>query len=803
VVIALILLPKPVWAQFMDSSPGPLAQSHAELEGQDKCGQCHTSGKDLANDKCLNCHDHADQKARIASGKGFHSSTKVAGKRCWDCHSDHHGKGFDIMGWKAIGGRDRFDHNQTDFQLRGKHQAIQCDDCHKRTNKAGIKVYLGEDRQCSKCHRDDQRHGFERSNHQSENFKCERCHSDIAWKPQKQKLEFDHNDKKQANFPLEGAHNDVGCAKCHPQTEFKMAKDTSTCSACHPNVHVGHLFETKACDDCHSPKLGKLAAFRFDHDKRTKFELDGKHEVVSCYQCHKKDVKKKPDKNCQSCHAQDSHHRERFKEFGSPPNCGVCHPDGMTWEPNAFQHNKRTDFELTGSHAKAGCRDCHRGKQPYEWERFKADEVGCMGCHKHKNVHKREHKDDECLNCHKEAGSLQGPENFWKRFHGPRSKFPLINAHAGLDCKKCHAEGAKLGSFKGNSRECGVKCHQDSLHRGSLGDECSRCHVGGIWKALAFNHNKDTDFKLIGNHTEKAGKATCEACHPFRQYKPTPKSCGAEGCHLADDAHKSRLGNKCERCHRETGENIFNHNKQAVFKLTGAHLDVTCKTCHPSVKFKPRPKSCFGCHPEPNVHKNQYGTLCDQCHSTATWENIRPIHDVGNFSLSGSHNKIDCVRCHKDSRPLAGTGNLCITCHREDDIHGNNLGPKCGECHTQWAFAPARFDHTTVGCDLQGQHRAFPCFDCHRTSNFGGLTGDCYGCHRNDSMREATTGGRNGIDNQNCDPVGDPRCNPGAMGGGHQIQFACGTCHRLNSWLPAQSTEDPVFGVNSVCRGGQ
>lgn len=763
---------------FTQSSPGELAQSHAQLEGQDNCVQCHTDGKNLDNNKCLGCHDHQDLKARIDAGKGYHATTKVQGKKCWDCHSDHKKKSFDLMGWKPVGGRDAFDHGVTEFPLRGKHQAIKCDDCHKRTNKAGLKVYMSEDKNCGRCHKDDQKHGFERTTHQ-DNFRCERCHNDISWKPPKSPLEFDHNDKKLVSFPLEGSHKDVACQKCHAGTVFKLTQDTTTCAACHPNVHVGQLFETKTCDSCHSPKLGSLAKVDFAHDKRTKFELDGKHRQASCYKCHPTNQKRKPSMECGGCHAKDSHHKDRFREFGSPPLCSVCHSGGSQWEPNAFNHDQRTNFKLQGTHGRVGCRDCHRGKDPSVWERFDASKVGCMGCHQHKTVHKRQYKDSECLNCHKTGGSLQGPKNLEERYHGPSSRFPLKFEHKSVECKKCH----KGDNWKGLKRNCGPSCHQDTLHKGALGFECEGCHSGGTWEALNFDHDVDSDYKLVGNHAPKKKKATCEGCHPNRLYKPTPRSCGAEQCHAKDDPHKQRLGDKCERCHKETGENIFNHNKQAQFKLDGAHLEVNCKSCHPSVKFRPRPKDCFGCHPEPNVHKGMYGTTCNQCHNTKAWEQINAIHDVGDFSLAGSHDKIACVRCHKDSRPLAGTGTLCLTCHREDDIHGNSLGPKCGDCHTQWAFAPARFDHTTVGCDLQGQHRTFACFQCHRSGNYGGLTGDCFGCHRNDALREA---------NSFNPPTSDPN--------GHLVQTQCGTCHNLNYWPGALTEGRDAFRSSTVCR---
>ena len=85
--------------------------------------------------------------------------------------------------------------------------------------------------------------------------------------------------------------------------------------------------------------------------------------------------------------------------------------------------------------------------------------------------------------------------------------------------------------------------------------------------------------------------------------------------------------------------------------------------------FKPRPQTASAATPSRRCHKGQYGTACEQCHSTRTFEDIKPLHDVGDFSLTGAHDNIACERCHRDNRPLAGSGNLCINCHRQDDIH--------------------------------------------------------------------------------------------------------------------------------------
>jgi hypothetical protein len=768
---------------FFNSSPGDLSKSHAELDTSTGCNECHDGGKEVIQSKCLGCHDHGDLKSRIDAGKGFHASSLVKGKRCESCHVEHKGRGKDIMGWSSVdGGEARFNHDLTGWGLKGKHAAIDCGDCHKDKNKQGLKVYLGNDRLCGSCHKNDQPHKYERR----EMLACERCHTESVWKPEKPTMDFDHDKKADALMPLEGAHHDVSCTKCHPKSVFNLpAAKPDNCgnSGCHQSPHDNHLFGKKDCAWCHSPAFRDLKKFKFDHGKRTKFELGSTHGKIDCYTCHSKSLgESKPDAACESsgCHANDNKHGSRFEAFGKPlPKCATCHPS-TSWKPSQFNHESKTGWKLRGRHEEVSCRSCHRGKTPADFERFEGN-VQCKGCHEHKNVHADKADDPEfadsrkkCLKCHVTEGRLDQTEGGIKMFHGPSSRFPLVKAHKDVGCAQCHDQKGKNGkpTFKDTPSECGARCHEDSLHEGKLGDECSRCHAPGIWEATRFIHDEDTKFQLKGLHKQIP---TCDSCHPTREFTGTPNTCSSSGCHGDDDAHRGRLGDKCEKCHVETGDNIFSHNTMADFELQGKHLDVKCGDCHPSVTFKPRPKNCFGCHPEPSVHKGQYGTVCEQCHTVRTFEDIRPLHDVGDFSLRGMHDSIACNRCHKDNRPLSGSGNLCINCHRQDDVHSNSLSPRCGECHTQWSFAPARFDHTRVGCNLTGLHRTMPCFDCHKQGQFGATVPTCVGCHKDDALRRSALG----------NDVND-----------HANQLSCAGCHNPNSW----SNTTVGYGRESVCR---
>ena len=789
-------------SDFFTTSPGPLSTSHAGLDATDKCNECHVNGsKDLSNQKCLDCHDHNDLRGRIGAGKGFHASPGVKGKSCQTCHKEHKGRAFDVMGWNAVkGGEKGFDHALTGWQLNGKHGSTDCDRCHKARNKQGLKVYMNTDRLCgaSGCHQSDQPHKFDRKDMLS----CERCHGESVWKPPKQNQRFDHNDRKDASMPILGSHSTVACAKCHPKAVFNLpfAKPDSCGNAgCHDkdNPHKGQLFGTRACEWCHSPTFKTLKQQNFDHTERTRFDLGQAHKKIKCYDCHTKALgETKPSGACAQCHAKDNHHGNRFDAFGKPPACQVCHPSGgPKFTPNVFSHGSRTKFALTFKHGEQACRRCHRGKGPADFERFDFDpNKNCMSCHAHAKVHADDdhpngkYKNTQCLQCHLHPGDVtirQGKNNqIVEEIHGAKGGFPLVKKHKGVACGDCHTGRDKRGktSFSGLKPNCNAagQCHEDSLHEGTLGAKCMACHASGTWDALGFDHDKPfpadaqgklASFPLKGEHKNNK----CEACHPQRKFVEAPTTCSAEGCHAEDDAHKGRLGTKCEQCHVETGDNLFNHNTMSAFQLDGKHLTVRCADCHPSVTFKPRPTSCFGCHPEPVVHKGQYGTGCAQCHTTRTWEDIKPLHDVGDFSLRGMHNHLACERCHRDNRPLAGSGNLCLNCHRQDDIHNNSLSPRCGECHTQWSFAPARFDHSRVGCNLTGLHRTMACFDCHTNGNFTALSPQCIGCHRDDAVK---AGGAGGIT--------------------HPDQLICTSCHNPNTWKPAQGAA--AFGRESVCR---
>ena len=735
--------------EFFSSSPGALSASHESIDGAGDCNECHDGGRRVSEDKCLGCHRHRPLASRIKAQKGLHSTALVKPRGCADCHTEHKGRDHDLMAWPSMGGMRAFNHRDADWPLLGKHQSIKCEACHKRKNRQGLRLFLSEEPDCGACHKRDQPHGFEKR----ALMRCERCHTQKVWKPALRDMDFDHDNPRDAALPLRGAHRDVRCDKCHPGARFNRTdRDPAACNNCHKSPHNDHLFDQRTCQDCHSTSATRLADITFQHARRTRFALGAAHAQTRCSECHTARLgTKKPSRACAACHARKNGHKQRFAQFGNPPRCELCHTPS-NWHPGGFDHDRKTRFDLSGRHATATCRACHRGQKPDEFERFDPDTVGCMGCHAHKGVHGGQRSDSSCLECHQTAGRRDIKKTAVAAFHeGEESSFPLVEGHSDVACATCHPDGAS-GS---TARNCGDRCHEDSLHRKSLGPDCNRCHVSGIWAATRFEHGEDTSWPLRGKHAQGV---PCASCHPARQYADTPKKCSASGCHKKDDIHAGTLGDQCERCHVETGELIFNHGTMSSFALEGGHAQARCSACHPNNLFKPRTARCFGCHPEPEKHAGMYGDSCATCHTVDSWRDIESTHDVGSFALRGAHDRVPCTRCHVDGRRLGGSGDLCITCHRNDDIHSNSLSPRCGECHTQWSFAPARFDHSAVGCFLTGGHRIMPCYDCHKSGQFGGISAQCYGCHL-DAARAA----------------GD-HANKGPL---------CSNCHNPGYWLPA------------------
>lgn len=538
-------------------SPGDLARPHADLEGLNNCTSCHEAGKQVQPSLCLDCHTLL--KSRIDAGDGLHARPDY--RNCVTCHSDHHGRDFELIFWEN--GRDNFDHDQTGYTLEGAHATVECRTCHTPANipdpeplraakKDLERTFLGLDPSCLSCHRDEHRAQL--------GDDCLKCHGFDTWKPAP---EFDHS---RARFRLTGRHVDVDCAKCHPSERDNrfdgdptfnryVGIDFAQCSACHSDPHQGRLGAN--CSGCHATTgwSAIAATSNFDHG-RTRFPLRGRHADLQCESCHKpgRPFRGMAFQRCMDCHSD--FHAGQFAARPDGPDCENCHTEsGFSPATFTVEQHQRGDFPLEGAHLAIPCMACHAGSPPgtragrsmIQVNRFTFAATTCATCHGNPHgeglpapVAGR----DECLTCHTSES--------WREleFDHAATRFPLEGRHETTDCVSCHPRGDGAAGqvpidFKAASLECQA-CHTD-IHRGQFitgrrigaevvaANDCSRCHTPATrWEATRFEHNRDARFALEGAHAE----VPCASCHRTEtladdisvvRYKPMETSCVS--CH--------------------------------------------------------------------------------------------------------------------------------------------------------------------------------------------------------------------------------------------------------------------------------
>jgi len=504
-------------------SPGELATVHAQLEGTANCTQCHILGKKVSDDKCLTCHTYID--SRIKDKLGYHSSKEVRQKSCVECHSDHHGRNFEIVHFDTL----EFDHELTGYLLEDSHAKQACRACHKPEHivdkelmeRAG--TFLGLDVSCLNCH-DDYHQGTLAKD-------CNSCHDQKQFSPA---AKFDHNT---ALFTLQGEHSSVDCEKCHPEQnddnkKFQQFKglEFASCLSCHSDEHENKFGSD--CQSCHSENSFREIKNldQFNH-RLTGYALEGRHKGVDCYECHKESCTAPlAHARCSDCH--EDYHKKVFTSRRRSADCKDCHDiQGFDKPKYTLDQHNQSSFPLQGAHMATPCISCHR--KGNDWE-FRNIGKACVDCHE--DVHSslislKYYPGQDCQDCHNPsqwAGVL---------FDHKRTGFDLEGVHALQSCRACHfkgASGTEGQRFSSLDTRC-INCHTD-VHMGQFNvggsAECISCHSFSDWQASRFNHD-NAKFKLDGKHKDVA----CMKCHvektennvSFIQYKLNKFRC--EDCH--------------------------------------------------------------------------------------------------------------------------------------------------------------------------------------------------------------------------------------------------------------------------------
>jgi hypothetical protein len=378
--------------------------------GLDKnCISCHEDvHQKSAGDKCENCHNTTSFNQKITFDHnrtnfpllGAHNNVKcsdchkksntgektlirfVSMKKilCTDCHTDVHENKFgqnclnchNYNSFKSVS-KKGFDHRKTGFPLIGKHQFVECKDCHKGKLTDPLKHNL-----CIDCHKDYHQGQFTKNGSVRD---CNECHSEKGFSPSLFTLEMHQKTK----FVLTGSHLAVECKSCHyKQNDWKFKVKSTRCVECHQNVHNQEIsfrfFGKEDCENCHNTT--SWDSIKFDHNQ-TKFVLTGKHSEIRCGSCHIKVVGnqkihlfKSIKSGCLDCH-NDFH----YKQYASN-QCLNCH-NYNKWIPTTFDHNQ-AEFKLTGAHEKVECMKCHPTEKRDDggtFTLFKTRRVRCSDCH--------------------------------------------------------------------------------------------------------------------------------------------------------------------------------------------------------------------------------------------------------------------------------------------------------------------------------------------------------------------------------------------------------------------------------------
>jgi len=431
--------------------------------------------------------------------------------------------------------------------------------------------------------------------------------------------------------------------------------------------------------------------------------------------------------------------------------------------------------ELAEAHAdlQTECSACHM-----RFDRGRQREL-CIECHEDVGIdidrelgfHGRstEVRGTACADCHTDhEGAGADIANLDEdAFDHDITDFRLQGRHVEAACDGCHAADIRR---RDAPSDC-IDCHNDDdVHDGFAGNACGDCHKENDWKEISFDHDV-TDYPLIGKHRE----VTCNDCHEDRTFRTTPTTC--YGCHVEDDAHDGRSGDRCENCHNPKSwqDSSFDHARDTSFLLDGSHAELTCNDCHSEDPFSDRLETaCASCHLEDDHHEGHFGEECDTCHATSLWTVSHFDHDRDTeYALRGAHTTIECEACHIEPIFEVILQTSCSDCHADDDPHKGEQGIRCDDCHNESSWQDdVLFDHDLTRFPLLGRHPETECGDCHETHVFRDAPELCVECHGDD----------------------DPH--------GGRFTDDCGACHNPVDWLAWQfdhglRTDFPLEGAHA------
>jgi hypothetical protein len=279
---------------------------------------------------------------------------------------------------------------------------------------------------CTACHKDPHQNKFGQD--------CSQCHNEESFLVVKGVKGFDHN---KTDFKLEGKHQTVNCKACH-KGKFTDPIKFARCTDCHTDYHKTQFAVngiSPDCSKCHSVSGFNSFSYTLEQHNKGVFPLEGSHEAIPCFECHKKQKDwnfRGIGRKCVDCH-KDVHQPLIPAKYYPESNCTICHSE-ISWSTVAFDHSK-TSFLLSGAHSKINCRTCHiKGENaPISQQKFTGLPGKCNDCHTDKHFGQfAKNGVTDCSACHSSGKWVPSD------FDHNTAAFKLDGKHKNVPCIKCH-----------------------------------------------------------------------------------------------------------------------------------------------------------------------------------------------------------------------------------------------------------------------------------------------------------------------------------------------------------------------------
>ena len=645
-----------------------------------------------------------------------------------------------------------FNHDATNFPLRGLHTNTACENCHMNG------VFKGTPTSCSQCH---SRGGnsiaqMKPAKHIPITRDCDQCHKPNAWLP----ANFSHSLLTQS------------CVACH----------NNTLEAGKPSYHIQ---TSKDCGECHKTSAW-LPAAGYDHtnvinDTSLTCSGAGCHNGSSATGAPSSHVDvMRNGVNCRACHTNigmswlPANVNASIHTAIGASNCKICHSTAG----NSFTPAKLGHVNIT---AKTNCNDsgCHTtstwlGIITYDHALNNVNgSTSCAvsGCHDGNTAtgmpqtgslkHLGAMLNDKCGACHAIGTS----------FNPGHMDHNLSDTTA---CTSCH-------SYSGNGFT-----PKPSFTHVVTKLECSRCHVKTTWYAANVDHsgfNASTNCTLCHNGIQAVGVPAANSTLPHTKAPMTSTQCGS--CHaiggtfvMASWNHNGIGSAQCRDCHDYTGA------LNAFTPVYSSHVVTTadCVTCH-SQNFV----SWVG----GNVHKSTTATTncaISGCHGGTPGPNAQTITTAATANVPHTVSPLtnaQCGSCHAIGTTFAlGSWN-----------HAGILATSCSSCHnynTGAALTPT-FAHTNIVTSGKD------CSDCHSKSNFLSWANGDFHKNVTSATNCAVSGCHGGTPGTNAQTI----ANASTANYPHTVSpltnTQCGSCHGIGTTFVLANWNHAGVGACSSC----